>query len=90
MTTTSLVHKLTLRRGERGEGGAWPCGGAQAFRAPDSSDAAVHISRLLDIPDGVWDIGAKLLVREYLTALPKEKLLSAELKKSRREIERRK
>jgi predicted nuclease of restriction endonuclease-like (RecB) superfamily len=32
----------------------------------------------------------KLLVHEYLTALPKEKLLSAELKKSRREIERRK
>lgn len=31
----------------------------------------------------------KLLVREYLTALPKEKLLSAELKKTRREIERR-
>jgi hypothetical protein len=30
------------------------------------------------------------LVREYLTALPKEKLLSAELKKTRREIERRK
>lgn len=30
------------------------------------------------------------LVREYLTALPKEKLLSAELEKTRREIERRK
>ena len=32
----------------------------------------------------------KLLVREYLTALPNEKLLSAELEKTRREIERRK
>jgi predicted nuclease of restriction endonuclease-like (RecB) superfamily len=32
----------------------------------------------------------KLLVREYLTALPKEKLLSAELEKTRREIEGRK
>ena len=32
----------------------------------------------------------KLLVREYLTALPNEKLLSAELKKTRREIEGRK
>ena len=31
----------------------------------------------------------KLLVREYLTALPNEKLLSAELEKTRREIERR-
>ena len=32
----------------------------------------------------------KLLVREYLTALPNEKLLSAEQEKTRREIERRK
>jgi predicted nuclease of restriction endonuclease-like (RecB) superfamily len=32
----------------------------------------------------------KLLVREYLTALPNEKLLSAELEKTRREIEGRK
>jgi hypothetical protein len=31
----------------------------------------------------------KLLVREYLTALPNERLLSAELGKTRREIERR-
>ena len=31
----------------------------------------------------------KLLVREYLTALPNEKLLSSELEKTRREIERR-
>ena len=31
----------------------------------------------------------KLLVREYLTALPNENLLSAELEKTRREIERR-
>jgi hypothetical protein len=32
----------------------------------------------------------KLLVREYLTALPDEKLLSAELEKTRRQLEARK
>ena len=36
-----------------------------------------------------WPSQTVRLVREYLTALPKEELLSAELKKTRREIERR-